>query len=60
MKKRIAAIMLLMLMLLAGCGENTPAETPAPSTAILSHGDCFVVAEDNSSGITKYLSLIHI
>lgn len=30
MKKRIAAIMLLMLMLLAGCGENTPAETPAP------------------------------
>ena len=54
MKKRIAAIMLLMLMLLAGCGENTPAETPAPSAAILSHGDCFVVTEDNSSGITKY------
>lgn len=54
MKKRIAAIMLLMLMLLAGCGEDTPAETPAPSAAILSQGDCFVVAEDNSSGITKY------
>ena len=54
MKKRIAAIMLLMLTLLAGCGENTPAETPTPSAAILSQGDCFVVAEDNSSGITKY------
>lgn len=54
MKKRIAAIMLLMLMLLAGCGEDTPTETPAPSAAILSQGDCFVVAEDNSSGITKY------
>jgi hypothetical protein len=46
--------MLLMLTLLAGCGEDTPAETPAPSAAILSQGDCFVVAEDNSSGITKY------
>ncbi len=54
MKKRIIAVMLLMLTLLAGCGEDTPAETPAPSTAILSQGDCFVVAEDNSSGITKY------
>ena len=48
MKKRIAAIMLLMLMLLAGCGENTPAETPAPSAAILSQGDCFVVADRKS------------
>ena len=39
--------MLLMLMLLAGCGENTPAETPAPSAADTFAGDCFVVAEDN-------------
>ena len=54
MKKRIIAVMLLMLTLLAGCGEDTPAETPTPSAAILSQGDCFVVAEDNSSGITKY------
>ena len=28
MKKRIAAIMLLMLMLLAGCGENTSGGNP--------------------------------
>ena len=54
MKKRIAAIMLLMLMLLAGCGEDTPTETPAPSAAILSQGDCFVVAEDHSSSVVKY------
>ena len=42
MKKRIAAIMLLMLMLLAGCGENTPAETPAPSSIF--DGGIFVTA----------------
>lgn len=46
--------MLLMLMLLAGCGEDTPTETPAPSAAILSQGDCFVVAEDHSSSVVKY------
>ena len=41
-------------MLLAGCGEDTPTETPAPSAAILSQGDCFVVAEDHSSSVVKY------
>ena len=32
MKKRIAAIMLLMLMLLAGCGEDTPRSKSIPFT----------------------------
>lgn len=54
MKKRIVALMLLMLMLLAGCGEDTPAETPEPSTVILSQGDCFTVSEEHTSGVTKY------
>lgn len=54
MKKKITALMLLALMLLAGCGEDKPEETPAPSEAVLSHGDCFTVTEEHSSGVTKY------
>lgn len=54
MKKRIAAVLFLGLMLLAACGEDTPSETPAPTGTILSQGDSFIVIEDHASGVTKY------
>ena len=54
MKKRTAAVMLLVLMLLSGCGEDTPAETPAPTGTILAQGESFVVMEEHSGGVTKY------
>ena len=54
MKKRILAAMLLMLMLLSACGEDTPVETPEPTGTILAQDDNFVVTEDHSSGVTKY------
>ena len=54
MKKRTAAVMLLVLMLLSGCGEDTPAETPPPTGTILAQGESFVVMEEHSGGVTKY------
>ena len=54
MKKRILAAMLLMLMLLSACGEDTPVDTPEPTGTILAQDDNFVVTEDHSSGVTKY------
>lgn len=54
MKKRILAAMLLMLMLLSACGEDTPVETPEPTGTVLAQDDNFVVTEDHSSGVTKY------
>ena len=54
MKKRTAAVMLLVLMLLSGCGEDTPAETPAPTGTILAQGESFVVVEERGGGVTVY------
>ncbi len=54
MKKTIAALMLLLLMPLAACGEETPAQTPEPSAVILSKGDNYTVTEEHTSGVTKY------
>ena len=47
MKKRILAAMLLMLMLLSACGEDTPVETPEPTGTILAQDDNFVVTEEH-------------
>ena len=54
MKKRILTVILLALMLLSACGEDTPIETPEPTGTILAQGDNFTVTENHTSGVTKY------
>lgn len=54
MKKRAISLMLLMLMLLTACGEETPTETPAPTATVLSKGDCFTVSEEYTDNVAKY------